>query len=338
MAYLLGTAASENDLLSQFVTWLASLGWAVNMAPTVNGAAGGMRAHIQKSGMFVNLQAANGDVDLLPDSGGAPAPWHGFGVYQSDGYDGTQPFLTQPGGPMDLAPMRSLAVFVTKNFPQPFGRFFFFSDALDNVVAVIERRSLNFTHLGFGPALAKSGAYSDGRYFFSEYWRSAASYGTDDTAGGGINADCPFVSTGGANGFVRADVDSFTGKWLACTPTSGGNTGNAGKKCYTGMTYPGGAGFTDIPIWTETGGFLRLAPSTLNSQAVLVPVDIYTARDAGGSSLIGSLPNIFLCNAVGHGFGPATEFDIGSDAYMLFHGATPQNGSQPGFGYAIKKQ
>jgi hypothetical protein len=317
MAFLQGTTTDIIDLVGQLVTWLAGLGWTVNMVPTVNGNAGGKRAHLSKGAVYVNLQTAIGDGDLVPDY--AVIGCNGLFLYLSDSYDAAQSYLTQPGGPHDVRPMRAMVAVSTLNFPTPYGRFFAFSDASDNVVVVLERRSLNFSAFGWGPALAKAGAWSDGRYFFAQTYRTGIQ--TDD-ATPNVFGDCPFSVNGLPTGFVRADVDAFVSKWLGCALSAQNVTG---KICYTGFGAAGPP--TDVPDWAV--GYARLAPSLLNSQAVLVPVDIYAARDAGGSSLLGSVPNVFLTNAVGHGFGPAGTFSIGADNYVLFPGY--------GYGYAIKK-
>jgi hypothetical protein len=321
MAFLQGTTTDLNDFLGQVVTWLVGLGWTVNMAPTVNGNAGGQRAHLSKGAVYLNLQTALGDGNIALDW--ASAACYGLMLYLSDSYDAAQPYLTQPGGPLDLRPMRAAVAMPTFNFPIPYGRFFAFSDASDNVVIVLERRVLNFSAFGWGPSLAKAGTWSDGRYFFAEAYRSNGL--RQDDASANILGDCPFNLSGSPTGFVRVDVDAFLSKWLGCAVPGFDVTG---KVCYTG--FGGSSPPTDVPIWA--GGYARLAPSLLNSQALLVPVDIYAARDAGGSSLIGSVPNIFLTNAVGHGFGAAGIFSIGADNYMLFPGT-----GTGGYGYAIKK-
>lgn len=328
MAFLLGTATDENDLLGQFVSWLVTLGWVENMAPTINGDHGGKRAHLTKNGIFVNLQSGLGDTDVSP---GYAITLKGFYLYLSTGYDGSQEFMSQPGGPMDTLPMRACVALPTAGFSGAFPQFFAFADAADNVVLVLERSTLNFSHLGWGPSLVKAGAWTGGPYFFSEYYRINAS--TSD-AGTPLNADCPFTYSNNANGFIRADVDGFVGKWVACTSGVGNYSGNAGKNCYSEF---GGVVPSDIPHWDYGQGLFRIQPSQINGQAALIPVDVYVPRDAGGSSLLGTLPNIFLCNAVGRGFGPATDYYIGADDYMLFPGSTPMYPGTPGFGYAIKK-
>src|SRR5919108_3325929 len=163
MAYLLGTATDENDLLSQFVTWLATLGWTVNAAPVATSS--GSFAQLSKAGVYVNLFACINNTSLLDDySSGIPLS--GIALYLSDGYDSGQTWRNQPGGPMALYPLRAFCYLTTKSFTHPFGRFFAFSDANDNVVLVLERRALNFASLGWGPSLIKAGGYSDGGYFF----------------------------------------------------------------------------------------------------------------------------------------------------------------------------
>jgi hypothetical protein len=210
----------------------------------------------------------------------------------------------------------------TVGFSAPFGRLFFFSDSLDNVALVLERKSGSFACLGWGPALTKAGAWSDGRYFFGEFYRENNNQNDNLYPSILTQGNCPFDNTSaGASGFVRCDVDSFVGWWLACTTQTGNYSGNVGKSCYAGFGTPP----TDVPVWSASG-YARLAPGAIAGQAPLVPVDIYAARDAGGSSLIGSVPNIFLSNAVGSGFAAATDYYLGSCDYLFFPGSPGGNG------------
>src|ERR1700722_12812276 len=155
MPFLQGTTTDLNDLVSQLVTWLVSLGWTVNLAPTVNGSAGGQRTHLSKGAVYVNLQTAIGDNNVTPDF--AVGACYGLMLYLSDSYDAAQPYMTQPGGPLDLRPMRAAVAMPTVNFPNPYGRFFAFSDASDNVAIVLERRALNFSAFGWCPSLVRTG-------------------------------------------------------------------------------------------------------------------------------------------------------------------------------------
>jgi hypothetical protein len=49
---------------------------------------------------------------------------------------------------------------------------------------------------------------------------------------------------------------------------------------------------------------------------VLNPVQIYAVRDAGGKSLLGSLPNIFASNVTGLAMGQ--PYTLGSNQYYPF--------------------
>ena len=55
MAYQTGSATSPSDLLTTLLTWLAGRGWTIDANATEDD---GLRAHVHKSGYYVNLRAA----------------------------------------------------------------------------------------------------------------------------------------------------------------------------------------------------------------------------------------------------------------------------------------
>ncbi|OQA34469.1 MAG: hypothetical protein BWY56_01895 [Acidobacteria bacterium ADurb.Bin340] len=67
-----------------------------------------------------------------------------------------------------------------------------------------------------------------------------------------------------------------------------------------------------------TSALMARMTSSLNGQAVLFPIWAYVERDAGGLSLLGRVPGVYLSNATAKGFAVGSTFAIGADSYMVF--------------------
>jgi hypothetical protein len=322
MAYQTGTATSPNDLLQRLVTWLVTIGWVQDMSQA-DGT--GWRAHLHKGSVYVNLKSTTGAVNPwaftpnpLPNATDA-----GLHVYLGTGFNGGANWNAQAGGPI----LNGTSTTTGNSMPLPTGAisaYYFFSDAAaDNIVVVVEKTTGIFTNLGWGTSLNKSGAWTGGPYLFAA--TNGYSFASDSTTAAGAqngpSARGPFmykeVVSGAASGYVRADVDSFTGKWIGCTDsTSQPSGGYTGRNCATEFRgHSTAVPPADIP---NLEYFLERTVSILNSQAHLVPVRIWVPRDAGGYSLLGTLPIVFWTRAVGNGYAPGTVLNIGADSYMLF--------------------
>ena len=321
MAYQTGSATSPIDLLQKLVTFLTANGWTLDSS-IADGT--GWRAHLHRGGDFINLKSTTGAVNpwgftTVPAPIASSAAMH---LYMGTGWSGAADWNLQAGGPIG----NGVAYTVGMSMPLPTGAitsYHFFADATgDNIVVVVEKTTSIFTHLGWGVSLTKAGAYTGGPYFFASlYGYSFAS--TNTTKPGpqnGITAHEAFrygdPLNNGAMGYVRADVDAFTGKWLSCSnSTIVSTTGYTGKKLATGIRGFTTAPKTDIPI--EEFFRERMVPDFTN-QATLIPVRIYAERDAGGHSLLGSISNLFRSNATEEGFSPLTQVPLGADIYMIF--------------------
>jgi hypothetical protein len=315
MAYQTGTASNPNDLLQKLVTFLTANGWTQNMSQA-DGT--GWRAHLQKGTVYVNLKSTIGAVNPWaftpnPAPGASDAALH---IYLGTGFSGAANWNAQAGGPI----LNGTSTTTGTSMPLPTGAvsaYHFFSDATaDNIVVVVEKTTGIFTHLGWGTSLNKSGAWTGGAYSFSVL--NGYSFATGSTLPGGKNgptANGPLMLASSAVGYVRADVDSFTGKWLGCTDStsqpSGGYTGRNFATEFRGGSIPP----SDIP---NLEYFLERTVSVITSQAHLVPVRIWAPRDAGGYSLLGTLPIVFWTRAVGMGYAAGTILTLGADSYMLF--------------------
>lgn len=319
-----GVASDPTDLLNTLVTWLTGLGWTVD-SNVADGT--GKRAHLHKSGLYVNLRSHV--AELIWDSAVQPTPVStGIGIYLGSGYSGASNWRSQAGGPIMAggtatvgATMRLTSGSIT--------RYDFYDDGSDNVVVVVERSGGLIAHLGFGPLFTKAGTLTGGAYFFAS--QPAAHGGTTTACMGDDNNSAPppmgmtqpYATNSstdlGCAGFVKADVDAFTSKWigLSCMGTTGSN-GYTGKRGHTGIDLASPATQnppTNIPGFFDLG---RRLVSTFNAQAVLVPIRMYVERDAGSWSLIGRLPTLFLASAVGNGFGIRDPYVVNGKTFTLY--------------------
>jgi hypothetical protein len=320
--YATGAATSPTDLLDKLVTFLTGQGWTSDSVAT-DGT--GKRAHLHKGSDYVNFRSHVAEA-IWPNVQSTPVST-GIGLYMGTGYSGASAWSLQAGAPKANgtsdtvgATMRMLSGAITA--------YHFFDDGADNIVVVVERSGGLFTHLGFGRTFNKAGTWTGGLYFFSTH---AAQFGgtttqimgDDNTSGGPPFGICQNYNTGtstqlGCAAFVRVDVDAFTGKWVGFSALgTTGAEGYTGKRGHSGIDYNTGA----VLVPPEIAGFARLLThivSNFNAQAPMLPIRAYAERDAGGWSLIGDLPNVFICGAVENGFSAASIQTVNGKDFMLF--------------------
>jgi hypothetical protein len=325
MSYQSGSAATSTDLLQQLVTWLVSIGWNQDRSAT-EGA--GWTATLDKSGNFVNLRAVENEASIwhLDDAQAG----YGINMYLGTGYNGSNPWNNQAGGPLGSS---TYPVGVGMQLSAgPFSNYYFFGDATgDNVVVVVEKTPGLFVYIGWGLSIQKAGSFTGGPYFFGT---SSGYYMTYPFAGAGIpgltsTSNCPFINrdpVGACCGFVRADVDSYTGKWVSIfngTASSPNDQGYGGKQ---GDSSARGSNNTSLPNFPVYGyssaphSFDLNQTSELDGRANLLPLILWALRDGTttGFSMLGTVPNVFYANAVGNGFSNADEYVLGSTTYKLF--------------------
>ena len=333
MAYQPGTATSPADLLQKLAAFLVSNGWTQDQS-AVDGA--GWRLHAHKGSVYVNLRAAvnEGTVSQFDDYYGS---WSGIALYVGDGYSSGSTWKMQSGGPKNYStPTRTLGAGM--GLPQgAITGYHFFADATgDNIVVVVEKSAGVFTHLGWGTSLQKMGAWTGGPYFFAANNGYNMAYDlTANFPGKAYSAECPGTygcpySTDNPAMFVRADVDAFTGKWVGICTTTIGNNGYTGKNGSSCVPVNAMAANSKAPSYIK---FLERLTGVMTGQSLLLPVRLLVARDTGGNSFLGAIPNVFLCNACAKGFTPATLYQWGTDSYRVFPG--PQN--YPHLGFAVKQ-
>ena len=322
MSYQTGTASSPTNLLQTIVTWLVSIGWTQDMSQAD---AAGWRAHLHKSGNYVNLRACVNETSGIW-VGGVYQAAYSLNMYLGTGFNGANAWNNQAGGPIGSGAAYTLGV----AFALPSGaiqNYYFFGDATgDNIVIVVERTPSLYVHMGWGLSLVKVGAWTGGPYFFGTVCGYYAPYTGTPGPGNTLSSSCPgcdadYVSC--QNCFIRIDVDTFTGKWIAVSANTGVAQGYTGKLAFSSVMPAVSYGartvaprFTDN--WNSAPSWQNQQTSSADGRANLLPVHLYAVRDTGAMSFIGWIPNIFATNGVGNGFSNASEYVLGPTTYKMF--------------------
>jgi hypothetical protein len=193
--------------------------------------------------------------------------------------------------------------------------FYFFHDDNDHYTIVVERNAGIFQVMGFGFTLLKHG----GNWVGGAYIHGHLTGGNTRDAPLNSNSRCPFYygtdDYGKCNGaLIRANIESFTNNWLAVGPSSEPREGWTGRRGYSTVT-----GRSTLPSSIpHSDDLVTYLVSSINSQAVLLPIRIFVERDEGGPCLIGTAPALFQTNAVGNGYLAGAEIQLGGDTYKLF--------------------
>jgi hypothetical protein len=327
MSYQTGAASSSTDLIQKLATWLVSLGWTQDRNAAEGG---GWTTTLHNNGNYVHCRACENESTGIWQNYFAGAAAYGVAMYSGTAYDGSQPFNNQvTGAPIAQGGTNPIGVGMHLSVG-PFSNYYFFADATaDNIVVVVEKTPGLFVHMGWGLSLVKAGAYTGGAYIFgstSGYYFGYTFAGAN-VPGFTSSSDCPGVNTdqiGAACCLVRADVDSFTGKWIGIwATTSGGSQGWTGKVGDTSVRGTGVGMRTNFPVYASSlvpYNFQYEQVSAQDGRANLLPIYLWALRDGTttGFSLLGAIPNVHCTNAVGHGFSNADEYVLGAKTYKLF--------------------
>src|SRR5579872_3937159 len=306
MPYQTGTASSPVDLLQKLVTWLAGLGWNTDLSAADGAGSVGWRAHLDLHGNFVHLRAFVNEGASVPFASNAGSSGSaGIALYLSTAFNTSVAWNVQPGNPPYQSGSSTLVVGCGMALPTgSIQNYFFFADAtFDNIVVVVEKTPGVYVHIGWGLSIQKAGTFTGGPYFFGSQSCFYVSYitATNPSPGFLTTGYCPCCFSdyfGVQNGFFRADVDSFTGKWIglsiATTPSAGYTGKNAASPVFGPSAPP-----AQIPWYASAsaaGQWQFNQTSQLDGRANLLPLLIWAARDTtpGGYSPIGTVPNVFF--------------------------------------------
>jgi len=100
--YQTGISSSPTNLLQTLVSFLSAQGWTTDSS-VADGT--GWRAHLHKSGLYVNLRAAMNEL-IWPENGSyhdglkGSTGGYGIGLYLGDGYSGAAAWHEQSGRPV----------------------------------------------------------------------------------------------------------------------------------------------------------------------------------------------------------------------------------------------
>lgn len=335
-AYTTGVSSSPTNLLTTLVSWLVTQGWTSDSSAS-EGA--GWRAHLHKSGVYVNFRAAMNEAiwwraagPLYHDRWGGG---YGIGLYLGTGYSGASEWYEQAGAP--LSPTDSTTMGVGMNLPSgSVAAYHFFDDGSDNIVVVVERSPGIFCHFGFGLAMGEAGQPEDFPYFFGSSSASFSTHNTtldDDNYGINLTALPPMSagnveknSIGGATpyatscAFVRVDAATYSGRWVSNggSIASGSNYSGRYMRCSLALNDASDAYMNEkqYPCFINLIG--RVHQSAF-AGALMLPLHCFVLTDPGARwAPIGYAPSIFWTEAVGHGYAAGDVYQIGGVDYMLF--------------------
>lgn len=259
----------------------------------------GRHHHLVRGTQVVNLRSAVNEYGTVYGWGGYRT---GLALNLSTNYDRTKAWHSQPGSPLVGTDPRVRMVDIGAAADCAFWLVIepnFVSLAIETTAGQIQL-------IGWG-TLDKVGAYTGGWYFFAE--------------GPDASKKTPFANIGTI--FVRADVDTFTGKWLATSlfSTDASASGYTGKHAATSAqsstAFPGFNLYADHDM------------SAGSAERPLLPVHVYVVRDAGGYSHIGSLPGHFTCLKLAYptSVGRGASLRLAADNYLLLPGLAVRHSS-----------
>lgn len=321
MGYQTGTATSPTNLLQTLVSWLASNGWTTDSS-IADGA--GWRAHLHKGSVYANLRAA---VNESVWAGGNFGANYSLNLYLGSGYSSGAAWNAQAGGPIGSGQTYTVGV----GFNLPSGsiqNYYFFADSTgDNIAVVVEKTAAIYQHICWGTSLSKIGApWTGGAYFCGSMCGYMVAY--NGTVPGTVQtSSCPMCDADGAgfsNGYVRADIDAFTGQWLSVSTNTTAAQGYTGKRILSSVMPQQGYTPSNLtPRYTDNASqpsaWQANQTSSVDGRANLLPIHIYAVRDVGGvASCLGTVPFIFYTNGVGVGFSNASEYVLGPTTYKMF--------------------
>jgi len=313
-AYSTGTAASGTALLQALVTWLVAQGWTQDASASEGT---GWRAHLHKGGNYLNFRVASNEIIWASQGNGAG---YGIGFYMGDGYSGAAAWNLQSGAPLASGGSDRVGV----SMPLPNGAvtaYHFFDNGADHVTVVVERAPGIFVHLGWGPSLVQTGYATDFPYFFG----TAAGFWLQGTysSGQGVNVssytpmNCGHDNTH-ADCFFKVDAATFAARWIGVTDT----TSPANQSGYTGKK--GRTAINQSTVGVSSDQFVnyqfvwQIIHQSAFVGSLILPVHCYVENAATRWSPVGYPPTVFLCGAVGHGFGSGEVYAVGGLNYMVF--------------------
>jgi len=318
------TYSSPNDLLSKLLTFVTANGWTQDTY-TTDGGAGSYKACIHNGSMYVNMRTLNAEIGTTIFGDGqyynSTYTQYGMAIYAGTANGASSsPWYNGAGAPIGNGRSNNQGVI----FRQPTsggGTYWFFMDSgNNNFLAVVMHTPGVYCSFGWGTSINKAGSWTGGMYFHATFTGYSANIqGASATYGQSTSQKCPMIYYqdqvfNDSQGFIRADIDTFTSKWLGIGPSVNalyGYTGRIAEVGVWGYSY-GNANYPRRDTIQDR------SYNAFNGAPILIPIEFYSTRDSGAYFMLGTLPNIWRCKAVGNGWNPGDEFSLGSDTYKLF--------------------
>lgn len=338
--YATGISSSPTNLLQTLVSFLAAQGWTTDSSVS-DGT--GWRAHLHKSGLYVNLRAAMNEL-IWPEDGSyhdalkSSTGGYGIGLYLGDGYSGAAAWHEQSGRP--VRPTDGSTAGCGANLPAgSVAAYHIFDNGADHVIVVVERAPGIFCFFGWGPALEPAGQPEAFPYFFGSSGAILNTFdGELDGPRGGItisawapmsHADREDSSYGTvteyvhATAYVRVDAATFSDRWVGncdvpVSPSPEGY-GYTGRAMVCSVNVGPGSGLLNDGEYPCFENMIDRVHQTAFVGAILIPLHSFVLTDPDARwSPLGYPPAMFWSEAVGHGYGAGDVYQVGGLDYMAF--------------------
>lgn len=319
MSYETNTASGPNDLLDRVRIVLAANGWTQDVW-TLEGS--NRRLTMHKGGDYIHAKASNDGSNIWPAEG---TTGYQIGFTLATGNAAGNAWADQADVILDGTRKGGCGMgLISGSMPY----HLFYDAATDSMVLYVMVNTNVWHWLGWGLSMNKAGSFTGGKWMSGCANWAFLNYNLNYPGQMSTLTAYPFGATHDPAqlvyyplNYVRADVDSFTGKWVGCS--NGSRTGKAGAASVKAENYEGGQDY-DKAYLTQVR-FIHRTRNFLNGMSVLFPCLLFAARDAGGYSLLGSIPNVFNTNITG--LNPGQSYTVGSSEYVAFPGNTSTSGT-----------
>lgn len=313
--YETGSATDFNNLMGKLRTAMAEHGWTVNFND-YEGNSGGMRCHISKGGMTVNMRTGfNNEIPVAAtaERTSRQGTWNwthqwnpggGTQVYRPNwmavnagtGVNLSRSWHNQPGAP-GSGELKGCASMITGTL-QVSRYWIFIHEDPDFVLMIAETRPNKFEHIAFGRLVLTQDLVGG-------EWYSGSRRFTDHVAPPQEIAGGTFLSGSNGPSFNRDDTTCMVRigdpRWAAADQVDGwgGSILTPGvPNSYGSTNFWAGVGIPtpDSTVsFPQQGGFYNLITSSYldaEGRSILHPIAAYKAMETSGYTLVGYIPHM----------------------------------------------
>jgi len=321
--YTQGSSTDALDLITDMKDFAVASGWTLNDFSTEGN---GKRLHINKGSMYFNFRYYQNEA---PSFGGGTIE-NGIFCNGSTGYNGANPWHTQPGAP--TVPSVANGGINQLNGAIPSWHFFSFNNASwEGLYFIVENPAGIYQWILCGSLDKTKYGTSTGGMFSTGLLKS--NQGNESASPVGFFGNSPRGWSFNPRGFLY--IDNGSGAKWACSFEGGGVL--ATPRCFDSIF--------------RSSSFLYDQPNSFNSLPILVPISVNVFVDGNNFftntpwSPVGELPYVYWVNI--KTLNPATTFTIASDQYKAFpflkkttvgqqNAGNPRLGGTEYMGFAIK--